>query len=297
MRAIAEYVMIGRRQAVIVALLCSFVPFFGWLGTAVMGFVTLRKGITEGAIILLWIALPSIVLSVFGITQPLIENVLYGDVVAWFLAIILRQTSSWNLVLQVAAGLGAIGVLVAHLLHPDIATLWIKILNATFVQLQKTGWRFALNPEELKIWIGAFAKIATGVQTVFILCLSLLSLSVARWWQAMLYNPGGFSRELYQLRLKPVAAIVLSLALLLAASGVTVVWDTIPVLLMPFFFAGLCLFHNYIVAVKAHWIWLGAFYVALALFFPQIAILLAVLAFVDVWVNFRNRFGLKIEKR
>ena len=59
----ASYVMRGRRQAVIVGLLFTILPLFGWVSNVIVSLVTLRKGAKEGAIVLLWIILPAVVVA------------------------------------------------------------------------------------------------------------------------------------------------------------------------------------------------------------------------------------------
>lgn len=69
MRALAEFIMRGRPQACLVALVGVIVPL---IGPASVGLVTLRKGSFEGALVALWATLPFFVLfrrsvqSIFG---------------------------------------------------------------------------------------------------------------------------------------------------------------------------------------------------------------------------------------
>ncbi len=60
MRALAQYVMRGRMQAVIVAAVATGSVLFAWLGAAVVALVTLRKGTNQGLYVLFWALLPSI---------------------------------------------------------------------------------------------------------------------------------------------------------------------------------------------------------------------------------------------
>ena len=59
MRGLAEYVMLGRRQAIIIVLLSGFFPLLYFISAAVIALVTLRKGQAEGLILLLWSLLPA----------------------------------------------------------------------------------------------------------------------------------------------------------------------------------------------------------------------------------------------
>ena len=42
MRGVAEYVMRGRRQALLVAVITAAIPMFSWVSAAVVGLVVLR---------------------------------------------------------------------------------------------------------------------------------------------------------------------------------------------------------------------------------------------------------------
>ena len=54
MRALAGFVMRGRREALLVAVVASVVPMFFWVGSAAVGLLTLRRGGAEGGFVALW---------------------------------------------------------------------------------------------------------------------------------------------------------------------------------------------------------------------------------------------------
>jgi hypothetical protein len=58
LRGLAEYAMSGRRQAATVAILFGLVPMLNVLSGSVVALVSLRHGLTEGLLVLLWAALP-----------------------------------------------------------------------------------------------------------------------------------------------------------------------------------------------------------------------------------------------
>jgi hypothetical protein len=91
MRALAEYVMRGRREATLVSTMAVVLPMFFWLGAAVVGLVTLRKGVREGAFVMLWALLPAAVVAYFGEIMP-VAALLGITVVAG----VLRLTVSWS---------------------------------------------------------------------------------------------------------------------------------------------------------------------------------------------------------
>jgi len=54
MRALAEFIMRGRVQAIGVAIVGILLPFFLWFGVAAVGLVVLRKGGSEAFVVLGW---------------------------------------------------------------------------------------------------------------------------------------------------------------------------------------------------------------------------------------------------
>ena len=66
MRALAEFIMRGRTQAVAVSVLAVGTVFFAWIGAAAVALVTLRKGSTQGVYLLAWTLLPAAVIALQG---------------------------------------------------------------------------------------------------------------------------------------------------------------------------------------------------------------------------------------
>ncbi|MBU0537243.1 MAG: hypothetical protein KKG73_02245, partial [Gammaproteobacteria bacterium] len=63
MRALAEFIMKGRLQAVAVAGLGVGTLVFAWVGVAAAILVLLRKGLAEGAYVVFWALLPAIAVA------------------------------------------------------------------------------------------------------------------------------------------------------------------------------------------------------------------------------------------
>lgn len=203
MRGLAAFVMAGRWQAVLVAvgfgLLAFFLAPFSILSAAAVALITLRKGGGEGAWI---IALGGLVYAVLGtllMGQPLVGAAYalmqWGPV--YLLAWLLRRSVSWAWTLQAAAAVGAFIVLVVLLGVPDIEAIWREALGVLF----KTAFeQSGLSEEEITAILARAAHWMTGGLVAFTALLALLSLILARAWQAALFNPGGFGEEFRALR-------------------------------------------------------------------------------------------------
>ncbi len=285
MRAIAEFVMRGRPQAIGVCLVSAALPPIHWLCTAVVSLVVLRKGIGEGAFILMWACLPlSVFFVLYGDVTPLIA--LFGTVA---LAYILRTTVSWEMTLGAAVVISVIGSLIFEITAADlIAQLVDSYLNfLTEIQSQATDSRDISSAVAIPTHAEArsilFGYIAMGFAVSMVAFLIL-----ARWWQSLLYNPGGFGQEFHELRLSPTLGVVLVLGLLgcLSVEGL-MRWANL--LTVPLVLAGIGFVHWIVADRKLSRSWLVSFYMLMIFMFQVITPLLALLALIDSWFNLRRQ--------
>ena len=93
MRALAAFIMRGRVQASLVALLGNLVPL---VSPATVALVTLRRGAADGLLVLMWAALP-LVVAVFMIeaSDMVIMTSLVGLVAVDIYSEVLRGSLSW----------------------------------------------------------------------------------------------------------------------------------------------------------------------------------------------------------
>jgi hypothetical protein len=279
MRALAEYVMKGRAQAVIAAALATGTVLFAWVGAAVIALVTLRKGSGQGGYVLLWAMLPAVVMAAMGDTGPV--TTLLGVMLA---ALALRSTSSWSwaLVAAVISGLMTASLLLTF--GRGYLEEILTLLGDTLAQLASKGGDSAIMPAQPSVQQVAGLLGLSNAFTV-VMCLIL-----ARWWQALLYNPGGFSTEFQGLRLPPQLTVGLLIAgLVLSMLGADYrLWAVI--FAVPFVFAGFALVHGLAAKKQLNSNWLKIFYISWLLFDPLKALLLIV-AIVDSWLHIRGRMA------
>jgi hypothetical protein len=119
---------------------------------------------------------------------------------------------------------------------------------------------------------------------------AVMCLLLGRYWQAALYNPGGFGSEFRALRYPPALASVLALAAIaLASLGMDYrTWALI--CLIPLSFAGVALVHARVAHRGQGVGWLVGFYVAW-LFFDPVKLLVLFAAIADSWMDFRQRWS------
>lgn len=281
MKGLANFAMRGRFQALLLTVVGAGSLLFCWISAAVLALVTLRKGAGAGAWLMLWALLPSgLLLYTVGDSGPL--ALLLGTFV---LALVLRATVSLPLTLLASVAIGAVTGLVlmafGETYLEQIVVLFGEFLASMEQQLSQGGDAVQLSrPTALQI----AGMLAAGTAMTSILCLLL-----ARYWQAALYNPGGFGVEFKALRYTPAVATVLALiASALAALGIEYrTWAMIS--LLPLSFAGLALVHDRAQGRGKSSGWLIGFYLAW-LFLDLVKLMVVFAAIADSWFDFRQRW-------
>ncbi|WP_415883524.1 hypothetical protein [Neptuniibacter sp. QD34_54] len=283
MRALAELVMKGRKQAAFVAVIAALLPLLYWVSAAAVALVTLRKGRSEGTGLLIWALLPAGVWA-YSVSDPTPLAVIVGT---YILAITLRETVSWAKVLMIALPVGAIASVGMDIMLSSYLDEVIKQLDKFLVQsASQANQEVKLDPEQLRqLMLGGL----TSVHTVMM----LVSVMLARSWQAGLYNPSGFQREFHVLRLPQLYTGVL-----IAASFVCYQLDLeslrwLPLLLLPWIIAGIALVHGSLAKRDLGRSWLVAFYVAAFFMGPYVITLLVFAAAIDSFVDIRSRISVK----
>lgn len=288
MRPLAEFLMQGRIQAFAVATLALFIPMFYWIAAAIVALVTLRKGTKEGGALLMWCTLPAIAALLYrGEIMPLV--CLPG---AFIGASMLRSTLSWP---KALIGISVSGVIVAILLSTAGEHIMTELVNQTkvfFEAFSKQISQAKPNGQQTKL-LSVVSKLITvpfvagffgSVATLF----CTFSLMLARWWQAILYNPGGFGKEFKQIRFSPTQAMGLLLAIgcCMALPATYSMWASM--FGLPLLFAGISLVHSIVYSKQMGEFWLYLFYGLLLLVDP-FKLVIAIIAVLDSWFNFRGR--------
>lgn len=280
----ASYVIRGRRQAVIVGLLFTILPLFGWVSNVIVSLVTLRKGAKEGAIVLLWIILPAVVVASLGNRLIILYGIIGGSLFTYVLALVLRQTQSWKAVLTASLLIGLLAVLLVHAWISNITEVWINQFGH-YALMVKNQFNVVVDTARLQF----FAKFATGFQVVFITLSGLINLILARGFQSMLYNPGQLRPELKTVRLSLWEVLILLVIGLLSFLGIVMAQDAISVVGLIFILAGLSVVHALADLRNVANKWIFLFYVLLVFFFPYVAAALVIFAVIDSVFNLRYR--------
>ncbi len=272
--------MAGRLKAALVALLGNFLPL---VSPAAVGLVVLRQGLTEGGLVLLWAVLPLVILvSAGNMSGAMVWASIFSVLVVLIGASTLKQTRSWISTLKVMLGVSVLSGLVMKLLLAAQVSAMRETLNEMLRQLQQQNNALIFEPSDLFI---------AGLLAWVIALTAVAALLLARWWQSLLYNPGGFSVEFHALRFDKLSASVLFAALmgcyLLGQEYVT--WGNL--FGLPLLLSGVALVHHSIAFAQLGTRWLVVFYMGLVLLLGPLSSVLIGLGFLDSVMDFRSRLA------
>jgi len=276
-RTLAEFIMRGRAQACLVALLGVLVPL---IGPAAVGLVTLRKGSFEGALVTLWASLPFVVSYFAGQSSPFIAVMsILALANTLIVANVLRGTASWSLALVSDVCVAVGFVVVAGVVFQTDLGVMMSDLTELFVSVSEQLEKDYVMPDTSGVlawvaWMTAFS--------------ALLGVVVARWWQALLFNPGGFQQEFQGIRLESKVGLGCSLLVILGFTLLSEFQFWLQLASIPLIVCGLSLLHYTAKVKKAGGYWLVLMYLGLFLG-PVMSGLLVALGAIDSVLNLRAR--------
>ena len=288
MRALAEFIMRGRMQATLVVAGCAALPLLYWLGAAAGCLVLLRRGLRDALGVLALGLLPALIWWL-KFDDPRALLVLLGSA---SLALVLRASESWNRVLLVSIAMGVVfSVVLGATFGPQIEMLaqaLIKVMPSLLGEVYQK-----MSVDEQARFASLIAPILTGLIAALLQIVSVLSLIVGRYWQALLYNPGGFGREFRAIRIPLGPAMLLLAGMVVTPNFGVQMSMLVPLCSVPLVFTGLALIHGLVAQKRLARFWLVGLYVTLLLFMQLIYPLLVVLAIVDSLIDFRGRLAPK----
>jgi len=282
LKGLAEFVIRGRWQALLATVAGAGSLLFCWISAAVIALITLRKGAGSGAWLFMWALLPAgTLLYLYGDSGPL--ALLTGTLV---LALVLRTTVNLSWAVLAGVGVGAVAglsmVAFSGAYLDQMVAYFGEFLGTLEQQLSQGGQTVELPRPEANQIAG---MLGAGTATMSVLCLLL-----ARYWQAALYNPGGFGVEFKALYYPVTVSLGLVLAALVLSSLGLQYRTWAMICLIPLTFVGLALVHARAESRGHSTGWLRFFYIAWLIFDP-VKLLVVFFAIADSWLNFRQRWS------
>ena len=286
MKALAEFILRGRVQALIVALVGSFFPL---VSSATVGLVALCKGSKEGFLLFLWASLPLVVMQQVGSENMLLTAVSVASLGMMVIAASLHSVYAswqWTLIATVVVAI-ICAALFGFLMAADVTELLV-IAQQMFEAMQSADTPVASAISE---------PLVLGLVAVILAVGCVMSLLLARWWQSAVYNPGGFQKEFHGFTISSkIAVILLALFLIgrLIPEGYQL-WADLA--LLPFLLAGIAMIHSTIKLYGLGGQWVAILYVGLIFMGKPVTLVLVGLGLADSLIDLRSRLdGLKNPK-
>lgn len=274
MLGLARYAMKSPLHTGVLAALFAATPLLYFVSAALVALTTLKHGISFGTRVLL-MAMAGGLVSWYISGVPLSLLVL---VLVTLLAEVLKATQSWSrtLVLGSVAGL-VLAVIAQKLFGVQFNSILDGIQQVISADSTDAAeWQLL---ELTRNWIG-YIVISTQLAE------AVLSLLLARYWQAGLFNPGGLKVEMHALRFTKqevaflVAAVLLSVLYL---PGAVMLFG------IPMVFVGMAILHGIVTKLDLGGQWLVALYIGALLFIQFILPLLVLVVIVDSVIDLRSR--------
>ncbi len=300
MRSLLGYINKGPLQAITVtavfAILSLMLPVLIYVSGAVVGLVSLRLGLRQGAVVITGsMALAGVFsLVLLGNALPVLMFALLTWVPVSLLAALLRRVADQGLMLGVAFVFAVVAVTLVHLLVGVPTEWWSALLDGMLRGAIAEGG-LELDAEQAKSvahFVATIAPLMTGLVVATLLLSMVLSVYLARWWHSLIDNPGGFAREFRELSLGPRVAYAvtgISLAAFIPwpevrALATDVLWSAVVIYMLQ----GLALAHWAAEKRNISRAWTVCFYIVISVF-PQVILMLALAGFSETWLKLRQR--------
>ncbi len=201
-----------RWRAMTLVACLGLVPMFGWASNALLALVTLRMGMIEGAVIYVAGLAPLLVAAVLGSFSNDIKLLV---LTLTFVAALLLATEKqlFMTILCVSVASVVFYTLLADREWSDFNLLKSQLMS---IEIKHTGSAEGsqlselptFNSEDQPLVLDTSGKLKQALMSgnlvdqllVNVVVINILvGLFLGRWWQAILYNPGGFQREFHEL--------------------------------------------------------------------------------------------------
>jgi hypothetical protein len=282
--------MRGRTQAMLVAsslaLLSLMMPPVSVVSSATVALVTLRQGAYEGLYVLGCSSFAAALLGflVLGNFQFALLYVMVLWLPVWLISIILREGQHLSLAIEIAVLLGILSVMGFYLYATDPVALWKAVLS----QMIPVDVPVA----DIQRTIDILVHYMTGIIAAGSVFGLLFGLFLGRWWQANLYNPGGFRQEFLSLSTKPrlsLATILVVLVAVLSPGEISeIAWNVCILLFVLFTVIGVAIIHYVFSMMKLGRYMVPMFYITLFLI-PHAMLIVGMIGLSDPWLNLRKK--------
>jgi hypothetical protein len=206
--------------------------------------------------------------------------------------VVLREGRHLFLAIEIVIAIAAIAVTGAYLYQPDMAQFWQTQLDPLLKPALIQSYP-EMSVADITRSLSVFYHfIVTGVVALIYVSGVLAGLFLGRWWQASLYNPGGFKQEYLNLQgengLAIATLVIVAAAVLLSGQAAEICWNVSLLLFMLYALVGTIILHCACATLKMKRFILPFLYITMIII-PHALIPAAVIGLIDTWLNLRNK--------
>ena len=290
---LARLILKGPSQAALVAATLAIVGIVfmpaTWLSAAAIALVALVKDQRQTLLVLAITALGSMLFAslIFASPSMTVYFMLMAWLPAWIAASVLRAVSL-AASLHLIAGLSLIAIIVIYTFFPEMGEIWREPLDLLVQELANQS-QGQLSLEVLQEIKELTIKMIPGFLASSVLLGTMISLFLARWWQAVILNPGGFAKEFQALNLGKAAAVI-AIAIVVAAQLMSseLWYAMLLIVLVLYLTQATAILHSVFNGKQLKKFWLYPIYLAM-IFVPEAAAVLILIGIADAWIDFRGR--------
>jgi hypothetical protein len=202
----------------------------------------------------------------------------------WLVAIVLREGRHISLAVEIAVLIGIAGVIAYYLINDNPAEMWRQVLQKMVPPNAPV--------DDIQQKVDFTAPYMTGIAAAGAVFSMLLGLFLGRWWQAILYNPGGFKQEFLGLRVQPrlgfISVAVIGIAIASPGAISEIAWNTTIIMFVLYAFIGTAVLHTVFSRMNIGNFAVPMFYITLFLI-PHSILPVALVGFSDTWLDIRKR--------
>jgi hypothetical protein len=295
MRWLAQIVMKGRIQAImsvtVLAILSLLLAPLSMLSGSAAALVTMRHGAQEGMLVISASSVASGILSylLFADMMPAIVFILVLWLPVWLLGSLLRYSRSLALVIQATLAISVLVIGYFYLFIGNPSEFWSSMIREPLQMFVDSG-QLDTSAQDFDEILASLSSWMTAIMATGFFLQMVVVIFIARWWQAVLYNPGGFGEEFRQMSYHRGMTFLAAPVLLWVLLGDPPEWLIAVAMLMmvAYFLLGLAVTHALLKRINANVVWITGIYVLLLIAMPYVMTALAMTGFTDSWMNFRK---------
>ncbi len=290
---LARLILKGPSQAALVAATLAmlgvlFAPAI-WLSAAAIALVALVKDGRQALLVMAVATAGAMLFAglIFASPSMAIYFLLAAWLPAWIAASVLRAVSL-AASLQVIAGLSLAAIVGLYTFFPEMGEIWREPLDMLVQQLLEQS-QGELSLQQLQEVEEMAIIMIPGFLAGSILFGTMISLFLARWWQSVILNPGGFAQEFQALNLgKMTAMIAIVVVVAVVLMGSELWYAMLLIVLALYITQGMSILHAVFKGRQLNRAWLYLIYLVM-FFSPEVSAMLSLVGIADAWIYSRRR--------